>query len=192
MLTGKGKGFSFPPLQKRIILHMAQSKPQTINETKKGILGHYKSSWIAFGVLEEKGLIKNVTSKEYRGRQYPCYWLTDRGINLALILGAKPQTLLRRTIEIYPQDRNSQFIIETASVFGRHIFSMLHLTDLGTGETQEIDPILILVAQMQRNFTPEELKQLPATLRKYPEQYQRLSNFIKQASKQISEFAQLL
>ena len=43
-----------PPLQKRILLCLAKSHPQTINETVKAIKGHYKSSWTAFNSLEKK------------------------------------------------------------------------------------------------------------------------------------------
>jgi hypothetical protein len=51
------KGIYYP-LQKKIVLHLAKSEPQTINETVTSIDGHYKSSWIAFNKLEEKQIIK--------------------------------------------------------------------------------------------------------------------------------------
>jgi hypothetical protein len=44
-----------PPLQRRIFLYLAEKDPQTINETVKALKRQYKSSWIAFWQLREKG-----------------------------------------------------------------------------------------------------------------------------------------
>ena len=45
-----------PPLQKRIVIHLANTKPRTINETVKAMKGQYKSQWTAFNSLKEKYL----------------------------------------------------------------------------------------------------------------------------------------
>jgi|YelNatPaOPRAMG01_1025707.scaffolds.fasta_scaffold68202_2 hypothetical protein len=86
---------NLPPLQKRIILCLAEHGPQTINETVNNMKpkGHYKPTWIAFKSLKAKGLIQKQGSKTYLGRKYPQFWLTEKGIVSALVNGANPKTL---------------------------------------------------------------------------------------------------
>jgi hypothetical protein len=192
MSKQRGKGNSFPHLQKRIVLHLAQNKPQTINETMKGISGHYKSSWIAFKALKKKGLIKDVASKEYRGNTYPCFWLTERGVYLALSQGAKPQTVLKRTLEIYPEDRNLQFLIEAVPILGKNAFDVLYLAALTNGQMEQTNVTSILARQMQSKFAPEIIRQFIAVTKKYPEQNQRLVDSLEQIRKNVSELTDLL
>lgn len=65
------KGDVLPPLQKRIVLYLARSEPQTINETMKALNGSYKSFWVAFDSLDKKQMIKKIDTKFYRGQEYP-------------------------------------------------------------------------------------------------------------------------
>jgi hypothetical protein len=192
MSKQQGRGNSFPPLQKRIILHLAENGPQTINETAKGTKGHYKSSWIAFNALKKKGLIKEVTSKNYRGREYPQFWITDRGIFLALCEGAKTGKLLMRTLKVYPEDRDLQFLIEVVPILGRNAFDVLYLAALTNGQIEQTDVASILATQMQRKFAPEVTRQFIAVLKKYPEQHHRCVNYVEQAHKALSEVSNLL
>ena len=192
MVTQDGKGNSFPPLQKRIILHLAQSKPQTINETKKGISGHYKSTWTAFNALKKKGLIKHVTSKDYQGRQYPRFWLTELGIFLALHERVEQEVLLRTVLEIYPENKDLQFIIEAVPILGKHVLKLLYLAVLTKGEFEQRDIASILAAQIQDRFTPKQRREFIAVLKKYPEPYQRFVNTINRIHKDLRELSDLL
>ena len=192
MVMRERKEHSFPPLQKRIILYLAQSKPRTINETKKGISGHYKSSWTAFKSLKKKGLIKKTTSKNYRGRQYPCFWVTELGIFLALCEGAKSEVLLKKTLEVYPENRDLQFLIEAIPILGKHAFRLLYQVVLTKGEIEQRDITSIFAAQMQEKFTPKQKRQFITVLKKYPEQYQRFVNTINQIHKDLRELSDLL
>jgi len=192
MSTKGSKRHSFPPLQKRIILHLAQSKPQTINETKKGISGHYKSTWLAFNVLKKKGLIKETTSKNYMNRQYPCFWLTELGIFLALYEGARPEILLKTTLEIYPENKNLQFLIEAVPILGKNAFYVLYLTVLTKGEIKQKDITSIFATQMQEKLTPKKIKQFITILKKYPEPYQQCVDYINQIRKNLGELSDLL
>jgi hypothetical protein len=180
MSTQEGKGHSFPPLQKRIIIHLAQNKPQTINETVKGISGHYKSSWIAFKALKKKGLIKEVTSKDYRGREYPRFWLTELGIFLALHEGAKPEVLLRTTLEFYPENKNLQLLIEGAPILGKYALDILYLVALNKGVIEQIDLASIFAAQTVNKLTPKQIREFVTVLKKYPEQHQQTRKNLKE------------
>ena len=180
MSTKGSKRNSFPPLQKRIILHLAQSEPQTINETKKAISGHYKSSWIAFNVLKKKGLIKHTTSKDYKGRQYPCSWLTDLGVLLALHEGAKPEVLLKTTRKIYPENKDLHFLIEAVPILGKHALDVLYLAVLNRGVINQTDLIAIFAAQLQNKLNPKQITQFIKVLKKYPERHQQTRKNLKE------------
>jgi hypothetical protein len=158
----------------------------------KGISGHYKSSWIAFNVLKKKGLIKDVTSKDYRGRHYPCFWLTERGIFIVLGEGAKSGTLLSRTLEIYPENEDLQFLIEAVPILGRNFFDVLYLAVLNKGPIKQTDATLYLLAQMMRELTREELRQFIIVLKKYPQTHQRWRDYAKQACKILTELSDML
>jgi len=183
---------SFPPLQKRIILHLAQSQPRTINETAKKISStksgnpkNYKSSWVAFKTLEKKGLIKHTTSKDYKNRQYPCSWLTELGVFLALHEGAKPEALLKTTREIYPENKSLHFIVEAVPILGKHALDVLYLAVLKRGAINQTDLISIFAAQTVNKLTPKQKAQFIEVLKKYPEQHQ-------QTRKDLRELADLL
>ena len=192
MSRQQAKGNTFPPLQKRIILYLAGKGPQTINQTTKDIHGHYKSAWTAFDTLKKKGLIQEVKSKDYRGREYPQFWITEKGIFLALCEGAKSDILLRRTREIYPEERDLQFLIETVPILGKHAFDVLRLAVLTDGQIEQADVESILVAQIQNQSTPEATRQYIAVLKKYPEQHQRHVDYVKQTQKKLSDLSDLL
>lgn len=95
MTRKKEKRNNLPPLQKRIILCLAEHGPQTINETTRNMKpkGHYKPTYMAFKSLKAKGLIQKQGSKTYRGREYAQFWLTEKGVITALVYGAKPKIL---------------------------------------------------------------------------------------------------
>lgn len=182
----------FPPLQRRIVLHLAQTDPQNIYQTKKAIKADYKSAWNAFDALKKKGLIKQVTLKDYQGRKYPQFWITDLGIFLAMSEGVKSEILLRRTVKIYPEDKNLQFIIETVPILGKHALNVLRLAALTNGQMKDTDVNSILAAQMQRKFSPEVIRQFIEVAKKYPEQHQRLVDSLEQTRKNLSELSDLL
>lgn len=192
MSRRQSRGNKFPPLQKKIILYFAENGPQTINQTAKDIHGHYKSSWIAFNTLKKKGLIQEVKSKDYRGREYPQFWITEKGIFIALCEGAKSENLVRRTREIYPEAKDLQFLIETVPILGKHAFDVLRLAVLTDGQMEQTDVQSILVAQIQTKSTPETTRQYIAILKRYPEQHQRHVDYIKQAQKNLSDLSDLL
>jgi hypothetical protein len=176
------KEHSFPPLQKRIILYLAQSEPQTINQTRKGISGHYKSSWTAFKSLKRKGLIKETTSRNYRGRQYPCSWLTDLGVLFAIHEGAKPEVLLKTTREIYPENKDLHFLIEAVPILGKHALDVLYLAVLNRGVINQTDLIAIFAGQLQNKLNPKQITQFIEVLKKYPERHQQTRKNLRELS----------
>lgn len=187
-----GRRNSFPPLQQRIILHLAENEPQTINETMKGIKSHnYKSTWIAVDVLKKKGLIEDVATKDYRGNTYPCFWLTERGIFLAISKRAKQEILLRTTLETYPKNKDLQFLIEAAPILGENAFEVLYLTALN-GHIEQADVFSLLAKQMQKPLTDKQTDQFIAVLNKYPKTHQLTVDQVNEVTKNLGKISDKL
>ena len=187
------------PLQRCIILHLAQTKPQTINETAKGISKDYKSSWIAFKKLEKKGLVKEVNKKYYRGNQFSYFWLTEIGILQALNEDADPKHLLNQTLEIYPQNRYLQFFIEATLIFGTVIVTELGEDILGDPEKVETSLIsclsanlMSLASEIQNPIVQKQIAKLRILLKKYPELHRRLPDELEQYAEQLRKIAIVL
>jgi ribosomal protein L28 len=167
----KTKRQFLPPLQKRIFIYLAKTRPQTINETRKGVRSQYKSSWMALNYLEEKGLVTKIGVKPYRGNEYPCYWLTPAGVFLALVEGINPSSLLTKTIELHPENKTLQCIVEISTVLGTDMYRIAYPAILDKGKLEKDDVALMLAAQLQKNLSFDQISDLIAIMRKYPEQF---------------------
>jgi hypothetical protein len=177
----------FPPLQERILLCLAEKNPQTINEAVKAMKGSYKSTWLAFNSLEEKKIIAKVSSKLYRGREYPCFWLTPDGSLAALLAGAHAPTMLEKSIKIYPEDSGLPFLLEAIPVIGTSFLSIALGASFSKGRIEDSDVALILASQAQTGLSPEQKKQLAKILKKYPSQRERVRQAIQNARKKLDE-----
>jgi hypothetical protein len=177
------------PLQKKLLLSLAVSKPQTKNEAVRAIGGNYRSGWDALRELEKKNLIKAVSHKLYRGRVYPRYWVTENGILLALSEKTKPGILLRRTQEIYPENRNLQFLIEAIPILGESAFNMVRLAVKTSGKIDQNDLISIFAAQ--KKLDDEELRRYNSILKKYPERYKQHVDYIKRVRKNLKDLSEM-
>lgn len=177
-----------PPLQRRIFLNLAKKDPQTINETAKAIKGHYKSSWLAFDSLEKKNMIRKVTSKKYRGNEYPCFWITESGVFIALLEGANPAILLEKTLKIYPENKDLQCLLEISPILGTDAYNIAFSAILGKGILEPIDNSTIMATQMQKELSSDEAKQIITILKKYPEQYRQLKEKVEQLQENLQRF----
>jgi hypothetical protein len=178
-----------PPLQKRIFLFLSENEPQTINETVKALKGHYKSSWLAFNALEKKAMIKKVTLKLYRGREYPCFWITEGGVFVALCEGANPNKLLEKVQKIYPENKVLQCLLEISPILGIDGFKVVYLAVLAKGKVEESDLATLMATQMQSKITIEDASKLVEIVKKYPEEHERFienSRHIEENMKKIS------
>ena len=192
MSTPKRRKKNFPPLQRRIILHLAKNDPQTINETKKGLKGHYKSTWIAFNVLKQKGLIKKTNVKIYRNREYPRFWLTQGGIFVALVEGADADDLLQRTAKAYPNEKTLQCCLELSPLLGLEGFRIGLSAIQDKGKLDDSDMTKILYAHAQKDMSTQRLKGLIEILRKYPKEYEGTKKRINQANKLLTELESMI
>jgi len=191
MSTQKIKGNILPPLQKRIILHLAKNGAQTINKTAKGLKGHYKSSWTAFNSLEQKGLIKKTDLKIYRNRKYPRFWLTQGGIFVALVEGANAANLLQRTIKTYPNDKTLQCCLELSPLLGLKGFKIALSAIQDKGKLDDSDKINIIFAHAKKDVSIRQFKGLIGILRKYPKEYEGTKKLLSQINKALTKLEAL-
>ena len=113
------------PVQKRVVLNLAESEPQTIHETKEKIQGHYKSVNATFHALIKKDIIKAVEKKKYRGRQFDTFWLTDYGVLLALVHGADRAILKQQVEKIYGKSDDYSLMFDFATIVSKEKFSKM-------------------------------------------------------------------
>lgn len=192
MSTQRAKRNNLPPLQKRIILHLARNGAQTINESVKGFKGHYKSSWIAFNALEQKGLIKKADLKIYRNREYPRFWLTQKGIFAALVEGADAANLLQRTLKCYPNDKTLQCCLELSPLLGLEGFKIALSAIQDKGKLDESDKTKIIFARAQKAVSIKQFRELIEILKRYPKEYYRTKKHLSQINKLLTKLESLI
>ena len=185
---GVNKKDILPPLQKRIVIHLANTKPSTINETRKAMKGQYKSHWTAFNSLEEKNVIKKIDVKSYHGQEYPLFWLTSSGVLIALFEGASHEVLLEKILQIYPDDKSLQVILEFSPIFGLEVFKIAFLTLQEKGELDMKDLMTILTLVVQNDFHGMPYEDIVAVLKKYTIAYE---NAKKEAERFLESFKKL-
>jgi hypothetical protein len=120
--------------------------------------------------LRNNGLIKKKDQRMSLGRERDCYWLTDSGLFLALIEGAEPKKVLKKTEEIYPENKLLQCIIEITAVLGTSMHKIAYSAVSTKGKLEQDDKTAMMTAQLQKELSLEQIQELFAIMRKYPEQ----------------------
>jgi hypothetical protein len=192
MSKHKRQGNTLPPLQKKIVLHLAKTGPQTINQTVKKIKHSYKPSWTAFNSLEKKGIVRKGKTKEYRGNEYPLYWLTEEGVITALLEGASPIDLLTKTKEVYPNNQMLQYGLEMAPNLNLDIFRIFLTALKSKGTLSPVDLGTIFFTQMDTDTTFEKLVKALETMKKYPKEYKHFKEQISRIQENFSKLAKII
>jgi hypothetical protein len=192
MSKHKKQSNTLPPLQKKIVLYLAKTGPQTINQTAKKIKHSYKPSWIAFNSLEEKGIVRKGKSKEYRGNAYPLFWLTEEGVVTALVEGASPIDLLTKTKEVYPNNQILQYGLEMAPHLNRDIFRILLTALKSKGTLEPADLGTIFYIQMDSDPSFERLIKALETMKKYPKQYKHFKEQVSRIQDNFGKLAKII
>jgi hypothetical protein len=192
MSKPKHKGDNLPPLQKRIVLNLAQNNSRTINETVRNVGSHYKPSWIAFKSLEEKGLIKKISKKHYRGREYPEFWLTVEGVLVAMLEGASSSGLLNRVNEVYPENKILQYCLEIGPKLNPEVFRIGLSALKNKGTLEPIDLTTIMLTQMQTETSEKTVKEALKILKKYPLEHNRLKKQLSETRADLDQIEEMI
>jgi len=163
---------SLPPLQKRIVLALAESGPVTKNQLMKNLRSpRYKAVWTALNSLIEKKSVRAAGIMPYRGRVFPTYWLTGIGIMEALCHGANTDTLKTHGFNIYPDEKvELELMVEMAKNIGserlRTIFEMFRPAEDGKLVLRAIpipfdeEELKAIASAVIAGASPEMLKRL--------------------------------
>lgn len=182
------KGNTLPSLQKLIVLHLAETEPQTMNETAKAISKHYRPSHYSFKSLEKKKLVKKTRLKKYhRTQKYPRYWLTDKGIIMALLEGASPDKLLKQAKRLYPKAEAAHAFLEIAPSFHPEVVKMAYSSVMGKGKIGVAEVILLYLSQPAIALDAELAKKITAALKKYPDEYSKLKTAVEEMINRLNQ-----
>ncbi len=160
-----------PPLQKQILLFLAENHPQSKYSVSKGMKGYYKSVYDAIDDLVEKKILVEIKEEEYRNQKHLAYWLTPAGVFIAHVQGANAKTVLNRTIAVYPDNSMLQCIVELTTILGTDVHQIGYQAILKKGKLEKSDISLMLGTMLLRELSLEQVTQLIALMKKYPEQY---------------------
>lgn len=186
MSNHKTKSDSLPSLQKLIVLHLAKSESQTINETVTALSKSYKPTWIAFNSLENKGLIVKTDQKQYRGRKYDRYWLTDEGMITAIMEGCNTNKLLEQAKGVYPSAEIAHCFLEIMPVLDPEVKRIFFSSIKGKGKIGLLDLATLSLSQASIPDV-ETVKRFTQTLKKYPNQYQQLRQAVLLMIEQLKQ-----
>jgi hypothetical protein len=192
MSSKKKKSSHLYSLQKLVVLYLARKGPQTINKTAKDIGHSYKPTYIAFTTLERKKIIRKGEAKNYNGREFPLYWVTEEGAFLALTEGASPTDLLTTAKQVYPNNQRFQFGLGMAQHVNPKIFEIA-LTALRTkGKLEPAELASIMITQMQTNASMRAFTEALETYRKYPTEYEQFKQRISQIQENFNKLKEII
>jgi hypothetical protein len=170
MSKKKSESHILPPLQRKIILHLAKEGAQTKNEIASGVSTSYKPTWTAFNSLQKKKLIKETTLKTYRGQTYPQYWLTDDGALIALAEGADSKHLLGMAKQIYPEDQRLACYLEVLPKVNLDIIRVVYsITHKGRFELDELLNLLLIGSATEKD--DQSFEETVDTFKAYPDEF---------------------
>ena len=188
MLKPKTKNNNLPSLQKTIVLHLAETEPKTMNETAKAISKQYRPTWTAFKSLAKKNLITETRLRKfYRRQKYPRYWLTDKGMVMALMESANPDKLLKQTKILYPNAENTHCFLEIAPLIHPEVMKIAYSSIRGRDKLGINEIIILYLSQPSIAIDDKTANDFIATLKKYPNQYTMFKNIAQKMINQLSK-----
>ena len=192
MSTQIAKGDNLPPLQKRILVHLVEAGPKTINEAAMVLSEskNYKPSHEAFKSLRKQNIIKEVAVKHYRGNDFPRFWLTEEGIIIALIEDISHALLFEKIKEIYPENWALHYFLEIASKYSPDTLRVAFSIIKSKGKFDFSDLILLALVEKQSATPNKEYTGLTKIISQHPKERALLKAQIEQmidVLKQLNE-----
>jgi hypothetical protein len=160
-----------PPLQKQILVYLAEKQPQSKYSVSKGMNRHYKSVYDAIDDLAEKKILVEIKKEEYRNQEHSAYWLTPAGVFIALVQGANAKTLLNRTTEVYPDNLSTQCVVEVTTIIGTEMHQIGYQAILKKGKLEKSDVSLMMGTALLNDLSLEKINEIISLMKRYPEQF---------------------
>jgi hypothetical protein len=170
-LKGVTENQYLPPLQKQILLYLAEDHPQSKYKVSKGMKGYYKSVYDSIDDLTGKKILVEIKEEDYRNQKHSAYWLTPAGVFIALVQGANAKTVLNRIIEVYPDNKELQCLVEVTTVLGTDMHQIGYQAILKKGKLEKSDVSLMLGTMLLRELSLEKIMEIIVLMKKYPEQF---------------------
>ncbi len=140
---------------------------------------NYKPTHTALKSLEGRKLITKTGTKDYRGQQFPRYWLTDEGMYLALMEGVSAERLLEKSKILYPDAKIIHCFLEIIPFFDSEFIKMSYSAVKGKGKLEPIEVLQLILSGVGTAMDVETGKRIALTLKKYPQQYEALKAAIQ-------------
>jgi predicted transcriptional regulator len=180
------KSDNLPSLQKSIVLYLAETEPQTINQTAKAISKGYRPTWTAFNSLENKKIIIKTGNKNYRNQDFPCYWLTDEGMIMSLMEGSDANKLLERTKILYPNADAAHIFLEVIPMFDPQILKLSYNYAKAKGKLEFVEVAQVILSGAAAGLEIETGKKVADALKKHPKHYEALKTVVQEMIKTLN------
>ena len=123
-------------------------------------------------------MIKAVGVKTYQGKEFPRYWLGEDGTFVAMLEGAKVDTVVKKAKEIYPDEKEFHYFLDATSILGTEAFEIAFKALLTKGKVEADDVAAMLVNQVLKGISPEALGKFFVLLQLYPEHNLEMEKFM--------------
>ena len=137
-------------------------------------------------------MIRKVSSKTHRGREYPQFWLTDDGVATAFIEGIPYSVLLEKSRQVYPNNLMIHYFLEIAPKLSPEIFNILYAAFQSKGKLEPIDVFAILLAQHRAGMSDKTFKEAIGILKKYPIESKKFTESLQTVTKNIRHIKELI
>jgi hypothetical protein len=182
-----GKSDNLHSLQKSIVLCLAQNEPKTINQIKEAVDKGYRPTHTSIKSLVRKKLITKTGARDYRGQHFPCYWLTDEGMIMALLEGADSNKLLAQTKTLFPDAEVTHCFLEIIPLFDPEIMRMAYGYAKGKGKLEFTEVAQVILSGAAASMDMETGRKIALILKKYPKYYDALKTVVKEMINQLSQ-----
>jgi hypothetical protein len=129
MSNSKVKWDTLPRLQKQIVLSLAQDGPQTRNEIAHTIGSAPKDVYVAFKSLKTKDLVEETDKKFYRQQRFDIYWISDKGLFMAIFNDVDFNLLKLRVNEVFQGKKEREarlLLLELLEITGKQTLKLVY------------------------------------------------------------------
>ncbi len=172
--------YSLPPLQKRIVLSLAEKGPQTKNEVKENVKSAYKNILYSFKSLQDKGLIHVIGQKFYRRQKFDKFWLTGIGVALAILHDGNHKVISNHIEDTYPHAEEMHLILSLTKVLGKKSLELALYMILSHPLEEAISKLSVIALLEPKKYTSKNaetlIREVDNVLKAHPSYHKKYVN----------------